>query len=159
MKKKDEPHYKKVFPIEQQEEHKVSRRQFISFVGMGSLIAIALSWFKVNEKLFNSENKNGEFKAATTNEIPVGKSKNISHPETHKPIMLIHLTQDNYVAYSQSCTHLMCPVHYNNTKQQLVCPCHEGYFDVKNGDVLKGPPPKPLPSYDVRIQGKNIYLG
>lgn len=28
---------------------------------------------------------------------------------------------------------------------ELYCPCHEGVFNVRTGEVAAGPPPRPLP--------------
>jgi Rieske Fe-S protein len=37
------------------------------------------------------------------------------------------------------------------------CPCHEGYFDLKTGRVLAGPPPRPLPRIVLDVRGNEIY--
>jgi ubiquinol-cytochrome c reductase iron-sulfur subunit len=56
-------------------------------------------------------------------------------------------TPDGYVAYSKVCTHLGCPVGlYETELEQLVCPCHQSMFNVRNGAVPQfGPAPRPLP--------------
>ena len=48
-------------------------------------------------------------------------------------------------------------VYYKPGSGQIVCPCHEGYFDAKTGTV-NGPPPRPLPSLDVLIKEQSIYV-
>lgn len=62
------------------------------------------------------------------------------------------LGENEFAAYSQSCTHLMCPVHFQPETRRLVCPCHEGYFSAIDGRVLAGPPPRPLPRYPVELR-------
>lgn len=49
------------------------------------------------------------------------------------------------IAMSGECTHLGCPVHVSAKKDgaPLECPCHGGKFSA-TGDVLDGPPPRPL---------------
>lgn len=45
------------------------------------------------------------------------------------------------------CTHLACTVNWNETAQAYLCPCHDAKFN-SNGEVLAGPPPRPLDRYD-----------
>nr|MBF0221165.1 Rieske 2Fe-2S domain-containing protein [Desulfobulbaceae bacterium] len=52
-------------------------------------------------------------------------------------------------AVSRKCTHLGCSVFYNETSQQLVCPCHQSKFSVK-GLRLDGPAVKNLQRYEVK---------
>jgi Rieske Fe-S protein len=61
------------------------------------------------------------------------------------------------VAYSQKCTHLTCAVIPDVEKGVIHCPCHEGYFDLKTGVVLAGPPPRPLPRITLEIRGDEVY--
>jgi Rieske Fe-S protein len=45
------------------------------------------------------------------------------------------------------CTHLACTVNWNDTAQAYLCPCHDAKFS-SSGEVLAGPPPRPLDRYD-----------
>lgn len=56
------------------------------------------------------------------------------------------------------CTHLGCIVNWHPEERRLICPCHAGVFDV-NGAVLGGPPPRPLPSYEVKLIGNMVVIG
>jgi Rieske Fe-S protein len=51
---------------------------------------------------------------------------------------------------SNICTHLGCPVHWEDELRRFRCPCHGGDFDIE-GKVVSGPPPKPLPRYAFRV--------
>lgn len=51
-------------------------------------------------------------------------------------------------ALSAMCTHLGCLVRWDETSDTFLCPCHGGRFDA-DGACLDGPPPRPLPSYEV----------
>jgi Rieske Fe-S protein len=44
------------------------------------------------------------------------------------------------------CTHLACTVSWSETDKVYLCPCHDGKFSPK-GEVLAGPPPRPLDRY------------
>ena len=95
---------------------------------------------------------------AGADEIPIGGSRLFRYPTEHDPCILVRLEADRFVAYSQSCTHLMCPVHFQLENQQFVCPCHEGYFSAVDGAVLAGPPRRPLPSFAVEIRDGQILI-
>ena len=62
-------------------------------------------------------------------------------------------TAGGYVAYSKLCTHLGCPVGlYQETTQQLVCPCHQSIFNVNAGAIPQfGPAPRPLPQLPLAV--------
>jgi Rieske Fe-S protein len=53
-------------------------------------------------------------------------------------------------AFSATCTHLGCQVHWEAQDRHFLCPCHGGVYDAA-GNVLDGPPPRPLDSIDARI--------
>jgi len=50
---------------------------------------------------------------------------------------------DGYVVFSNVCTHLGCPVRWDDAARAFLCPCHGGAFGL-DGRVLHGPPPRPL---------------
>lgn len=88
---------------------------------------------------------------AKEGELGPGDYRLFNYPNQASPAILIRLESGRYVAFSQSCTHLMCPVHFSKARGQLVCPCHQGYFSAEDGRVLAGPPPRSLPQYRVRV--------
>ena len=45
------------------------------------------------------------------------------------------------------CTHLGCTVNWSDTDQVYLCPCHDAKFGRK-GEVLDGPPPRPLDTFE-----------
>lgn len=62
-----------------------------------------------------------------------------------------------YIAMSNICPHLGCRVRWIEDRQQFYCPCHNGVFD-KDGEVLEGPPPRPLERFDVKVEGEQIFI-
>lgn len=62
----------------------------------------------------------------------------------------------DYVVLSATCTHLGCNVHWENDINQFYCPCHSGYF-ARNGDVISGPPPRPLARLPTKIEEGVLY--
>jgi Rieske Fe-S protein len=63
----------------------------------------------------------------------------------------------DYVAMSNTCTHLGCRVRWIEDQQQFFCPCHNAAFD-KEGEVLSGPPPRPLDRYTVKVEGDQLFV-
>ena len=89
-------------------------------------------------------------------EIPTGRSKDIV--VNNIPAIVINIPQKGYIAYSKVCTHLGCLVQFEPEKRVFICPCHAGTFDI-NGNVISGPPPRPLTRIPLRIEGDEIIIG
>ncbi len=87
-------------------------------------------------------------------ELPVWGAKKIV---VDGSVLLLIRTPDEVRAYSAICTHLGCIVGWNEQNREIVCPCHAGRFNTK-GEVISGPPPRPLPSYEVTIKEGRIFL-
>lgn len=67
------------------------------------------------------------------------------------------LTRSLFVM-SNHCAHLGCPVRWFPDREELLCPCHGGIYDI-NGVLLGGPPPQGLYyfAFEVREDG-GIYI-
>lgn len=151
-----EPIWKDEFSINRADEQYVSRRQFTKFLvltslGMfvGNVWILARSWFS-KAPLYSQK----EICRAT--DIPVGGVRLFRYPTDKDNCILIRPDEGTYVAYSQKCTHLSCAVFYAREKNRLECPCHEGYFSIKDGSVLQGPPPRPLPRVVLERRGDQL---
>lgn len=72
--------------------------------------------------------------------------------------VLLQPVPGTFHVLSAVCTHLGCIVIWRGQEQILFCPCHAGRFSPA-GKVLGGPPPRPLPSYPVRVEGNTIVVG
>ena len=77
--------------------------------------------------------------------------------ETELSIYVLTENGRDYFAMSNICTHLGCRVRWIADNEQFLCPCHTAIFD-KNGEVVDGPPPRPLDRYDVMIEDDQIYI-
>ena len=76
------------------------------------------------------------------------------YPERTRPCLLVRPGADELVAYSQKCTHLSCAVVPDVEKGEIHCPCHEGFFDLRTGQPIAGPPPRPLPRITLEMRGR-----
>lgn len=65
-----------------------------------------------------------------------------------RPGILVRTPGGELRAFSAVCTHLECTVQYREDLSHIWCACHNGHFDL-SGRNIAGPPPSPLPQYDV----------
>lgn len=66
-------------------------------------------------------------------------------------------TEAGFLAMSAICTHLSCVVNWNEMLKKFECPCHGAKFN-QNGEVLEGPPPRPLNLYKLQIVAGNVVV-
>jgi cytochrome b6-f complex iron-sulfur subunit len=62
------------------------------------------------------------------------------------------------VVFSATCSHLGCLVNYHKDKQEFVCPCHGGRYDL-TGKNIAGPPPSPLTRFPTKKLDGMILVG
>jgi cytochrome b6-f complex iron-sulfur subunit len=96
----------------------------------------------------------GRVAVSATADLTVGDGKVFS--VSNKPVLVIN-TSDGYVALDATCTHLGCILFWNPQREVIACPCHEAYFGT-NGAVISGPPPEPLATYRVQVEGDQVYV-
>ncbi len=148
--------WKDEFSIFTSDERYVSRRQFTKFLTLASLgMLVGNLWIFLRSRFA----KTPEFPSLVVGhlgEIPVDGVKLFAYPTPNDRCILIRTGEGEYNAYSQKCTHLSCAVYYAKESQRLACPCHQGYFSVKDGAVLQGPPPRPLPRILLERQGQEL---
>lgn len=73
-----------------------------------------------------------------------------------KPVLVVR-KDDEFVAYSAVCTHLGCLVEFSDKDRSIICPCHAAAFDLE-GQVVSGPPPRPLAAYSVSVVQGKVYV-
>lgn len=150
-----EPCWKTDFPVSRPSEHRSARRQFLQFLGLGGL-TVALGAFA--KKLFAKDAPEyPRVEVVPRNQIQHGYHL-FRYPTEHDPAILVELADGTLRAYSQRCTHLLCPVHFKPETQSLFCPCHKGSFDATDGSVQYGPPPKPLPQFEVAVRDGRVWV-
>jgi nitrite reductase/ring-hydroxylating ferredoxin subunit len=146
------------FPIDWEEDHHVSRRDFLKFMTLASgglaIGSVAMAaWANVprDRRAFEPAF------VARVEDVPVGGSLQFSYPRPHDACVLAQPEEGRFVAYSRRCTHLSCPVEYQPEQSRLYCPCHNGAFHIDDGRVLQGPPPAPLPRILLDVRDGDIY--
>ncbi|HET9311410.1 MAG TPA: ubiquinol-cytochrome c reductase iron-sulfur subunit [Actinomycetota bacterium] len=89
--------------------------------------------------------------------IAPGETVTFSYPGPDDRAIALRLPGGALVGYSSICTHLACGVLWEERDEALVCPCHEGRFSAATGEVLAGPPPRPLPVIDLEERDDGVY--
>lgn len=88
-------------------------------------------------------------------ELPVGTGKKIRY--LGKPYYVVRALKEISVV-SAVCTHLGCIVNWDTEIKKFTCPCHAAIFDF-HGNVISGPPPKPLPTAPFKVVENRIIVG
>jgi Rieske Fe-S protein len=154
--KVQEPLWRDEFSIFKADERYVSRRQLAKFLTLGSLGMFAGNvWILIKSWLRKAQVYQRSL-VARVGEIPIGGVKLFQYPKAGEQCIMVRTAEDTYVAYSQKCTHLSCAVFYSPEHDRLECPCHQGYFSVRDGSVLQGPPTRPLPRVVLERSGDDL---
>ena len=95
-------------------------------------------------------------RVGTVDDIPPGES--LSIPFGRYPAIVIN-TDQGLRAYSAVCTHFACICKWDAADQVIHCPCHEGFFEPYEGEVISGPPPSPLEKIPLTITDGEIFIG
>jgi nitrite reductase/ring-hydroxylating ferredoxin subunit len=151
--------YQRDFPYEREEEAQVTRREFCNFLGLTSAaLFLGAAGFAGKSALdvrstptFTPSRIDGAEALAPNTAL------NFHYPTEKDSAILIRTESGEYHAYRQKCTHLSCPVYYERRHQRLECPCHEGAFDAATGNVLYGPPPRPLDVIELEIRNGEVW--
>jgi Rieske Fe-S protein len=73
-----------------------------------------------------------------------GSGLYFNYPTRNDPALLLRSTDGEYRAYSRRCSHAGCSVEFDGPRRCLTCPCHNGAYDARMGNVMFGPPRRPL---------------
>lgn len=87
--------------------------------------------------------------------LTIGEGRLVRHGTT--PFYIVRVDAVRVIALSAVCTHVRCILNYDRERHGLVCPCHGGRFDLA-GNVLSGPPPRSLASYEVSVRAGEIFV-
>jgi cytochrome b6-f complex iron-sulfur subunit len=137
-----------------------SRRRFLRWLG-GLTVVSTAAMVITPIVAFLTPSRNGaaagggKVLVGTTADIPAGAGKVVAMGS--KPAIVVN-TNQGVRAYSAICTHLGCVVAWNDMIGLIQCPCHDGRFNPATGAVVSGPPPSPLPSINVSVEGDQIFL-
>lgn len=154
----EQPDWRHDFPIDWPQDHYVARRDFTKFMFITSLaFVVGQFWIGFQNYFRKKKGKTPAVKVASLAAVPVGGSIVFQYPGPHDDCVLIRPEEKMLLAYSQKCTHLACAVIPRPAEGVIFCPCHEGYFDLKDGEPIAGPPQRPLPRILLKVWGDDVY--
>lgn len=154
----DQPQWRNDFPIDLPQDELVGRRDFTKFLVLTSLaFAVGQVWIVFQNLVRKRRGLPPIHPIARLDQIPVGATRLFAYPHLHDSCILVRTAEDQFVAYSQKCTHLSCAVIPEPGEGRLHCPCHRGYFDLATGSPTAGPPRRPLPRITLEIRDGVLY--
>lgn len=154
----EQPKWRRDFPIERQPDNYQARRDFTKFLVLTSFaFVVGQFWIGMQNMWRRTRGAPPILRIVTLDELPVGKAVTFRYPSEKDPCLLVRSGPDSLVAYSSLCTHLQCPVLPEVEIGKLHCPCHAGYFDLVTGEVLAGPPRRPLPRILLEQKNNAVY--
>jgi len=151
---------KQDFPIDWEDDHFVTRREFFRFLTLASGgLAVGTAALAAYASIPKTRL---DFEAAAickVDDLKNGSSLAFSFPRPNDLCLLIRRQDGTFAGFKRRCTHLSCPVDYDVREGQelLYCPCHNGAFSLEDGRVVQGPPPHPLPQIQIEIRGDEIW--
>jgi cytochrome b6-f complex iron-sulfur subunit len=98
----------------------------------------------------------GRVQVGTSADFPAGQGKVV--PVNDKPVIIVNTPQGGLKAFSAICTHLGCIVEWDEPRQFILCPCHDGRFNALNGAIISGPQPAPLPELALTVEADAVYV-
>ena len=139
---------------------RLSRRQFLKVSG-----ATAVSVGAVTTGIKPAAAATGEVGRATlpykaqviahARQMKVNVPVPFNYPDASSPCLLLKMGRPtlggvgphrDIVAYSTLCTHMGCPVNYEEATGRFKCPCHFSMFDPeKGGQMISGQASEDLP--------------
>jgi len=81
-----------------------------------------------------------------------GGSLYFNYPTRNDPAILLRSSDGEYSAYSRRCSHAGCSVDFDPSSRCLRCPCHQGTFDGRMGQVMFGPPRRALDEIVLQVR-------
>ena len=153
----------------------MSRREFVSIVTasagtvMGALIGIPAIGYLIAPAL-QKVSADAWIPAGPLANYPVGVPTLFNFNRTKVNgwektvnsygVFVLKRSDTEIIVLSNKCTHLGCRVNWRMETQEYICPCHDAQFGI-NGEVLGGPPPRPLDQYSgdqVKVEDGTLLI-
>lgn len=153
-----QPAWRNDFPIDWPEDQYVERRDFMKFMVLTSVAFTVGQFWIAAQNWWRQRRGQPEIRrVASIDQLPVGSVMTFAYPGPDDDCVLVRAAENALVAYGQQCTHLSCAVRPRVEEGVIHCPCHEGYFDLRTGRPIAGPPRRPLPLVRLELRGRDVY--
>lgn len=150
----------------------ISRRDFIKFTTgiVGGLIGLVIGpptvAYLLSPSMRTSED-NSMIDLGPLENFPIGiptkfeftRTKVNGWERTAVNYGLYVMRRDNNEVrvFSDVCTHLGCRITWHADQKHYISPCHDGHFDLL-GNVVSGPPPRPLDEFVTHFENGNLIV-
>jgi Rieske Fe-S protein len=153
--------------------HEVSRRDFIkgttAVVGglIGALIGIPSVVFMLSPATKSDAGSDALIALGQIENYPIGiptrfdftqtKINGWERTATNYGLYVVRKSESEVRVFSDICTHLGCRVSWHADQEHYISPCHDGHFDIL-GNVISGPPPRPLDEFVTKIERGELFV-
>jgi len=98
-----------------------------------------------------------KIKVADVNEVSEGGLKKV---DVNGEAVALFKIGGKIFATSNICTHAQCELDHNHAMHGEVveCACHGSQFNIKTGAVVLPPATEPLKTYQVSVEGEEVYV-
>ena len=152
-----QPAWRQDFPIDWPQDVYVERLDFVKFLVLTSAaFTMGQLWIGLQNWYRKRRDQPGIQRIASQDDLAIGAAMSFTYPDAHEPCLLVRVSEREFVAFSQKCTHLSCAVIPRPAEGSFVCPCHDGRFDLRTGAPTAGPPRRPLPRIRLELRGRDI---
>jgi 3-phenylpropionate/trans-cinnamate dioxygenase ferredoxin subunit len=94
-------------------------------------------------------------KVATKGEVPPGTMKAV---DVDGAQVLVCNVGGEFYAVHDECTHECFPLSEGTLEgHSVICMLHGARFDIRSGEILELPAYEPLKTYDVRVNGEEVW--
>ena len=150
---------------------RMSRRRFLSYATgvlsaiIAAALGIPLARFYVGNALSRKQErwlKLGDISHLTLGQPQFFHSSYIDldgwrQMTRQQTVYVVTTDGSTYTVFSNACTHLGCPVHWDEHVKRFLCPCHGGGFSL-DGSVVAGPAPRPLDRLEHKVESGVLYV-
>jgi Rieske Fe-S protein len=154
-------------------KNQLSRRDFIkvALAGIGGLIGALVGLPSVAYLLSPAWQAGAEEEAVipvgALDKFPIGVPTRFDFTRTkvngwertaiNYRLYIVRTSESDVRVFSDICTHLGCRVTWHTDQEHYISPCHNGHFD-RLGNVVSGPPPRPLDEFTTKIENGNLFV-
>jgi arsenite oxidase small subunit len=106
-------------------------------------------------------------KVVSLKKLKVNKPVNFDYPLKGQPNTLVDMGHEvpggvgkkkSIVAYSTLCQHMGCPVAYNRSLKEFVCPCHQTHYDAERlASIVQGVATRSLPRVRLVVKDGAVW--
>jgi cytochrome b6-f complex iron-sulfur subunit len=143
--------------MSEEEPKSPRRRDFLNVAVGGSAVAFAAAMAYPAARFVQPRTRvdTGTVTVGKLEDFPIGGAKTVLFHD--RPVLVLRSSDGHMRAFSAICSHLHCIVGFSAEKNQIECPCHQGVYSV-DGQVVSGPPPRPLEELVVTINEGSVLL-